>query len=108
MNYRLKIEEGRKSIKLNKEIGTTSKNVIGSAAFFGINSLMKEALVHQEIKNARIHPDDLHVQLESMSNSGPIFVETQNYFSLPKCGNSLLCALMLPGLPKIWRLGIIH
>ena len=84
------------------------ENVIGIGNFFSIHPTIEHALLRHKIRNRRVSPKNINQVLAQSESSGPVFIETHNYFEIPKSYKGMLCALVVPDNSQIWRFGIVH
>jgi hypothetical protein len=85
-----------------------STHVSGSALFFSFSGMKDKSLLCHKILGERIKPEEADGKLVGSSSSGPLFCEVCNILKLPSKRKGVVCAVMLPDTPGIWRFGIIN
>lgn len=83
-------------------------HVLGSALFFSFSGMKDKSLLCHEVLGERIKPEEANGKLVGSSSSGPLFCEVRNILKLPSKCKGVVCAVMLPDTPGIWRFGIIN
>src|SRR5687767_1830028 len=80
-----------------------------SKAFFFLLTGHQDNTLHaHQVHGARILPVTRHEQLDGFTDSGPLWLECQNYFDIPRTAKGAVCCFLEKDSPSVWQLGIVH
>ena len=80
--------------------------VSGKGKFFGFNN--EGYMIMSEVSGTRVAPTEIKAKILSIKGSGPIYIESRNYFSLPHQKKGLLVTFQLPCDMIHWNLAVIN
>ena len=106
----------RKSISTSE---TSEKEVIidfvnqfdkgkGLALFFCLSGKSNKSLSPFQVIDDRISPDEVDTKIPNSCQSGPLFLECCNFFSIPNSCSGMSCAFILPKTFGRWQFGFVN
>src|SRR5437773_480055 len=83
-----------------------ASSAIGVGNFFTCNH--EGYLSRHKIRDIRVTPEDRPVHILEQDNTGPLFIESWNYFDIPTHQKGVLVAVKDNNHNNVWRLGILN